>query len=82
MIIYYNLFFKVEKEILMETAYKSLKCPIKGHENNIITYICLNDTCNMRERLLCTKCAINHGHSKYYVLIEDIMVKNEFEVDN
>ncbi len=66
----------------MSTAYKSLKCASKGHENSVITYICLSDECTHTERLLCTKCAITHGHSHCYILIEDIMNRDEFKIDN
>ena len=57
-------------------AYPQLKCQVKGHENNLLTYICTDENCKKSERILCTKCAINHGNSANYLLVEEF-VKQE-----
>lgn len=66
----------------MTTIYKQLKCSVKGHENQVLTYLCLNEQCISADHLLCLKCAINHGHSKNFVLIDDILQKDELKIDN
>ena len=66
----------------MQTSINNLKCSLKGHDNSPYTYICLSNFCKENERLLCTKCALNHGHAQNYILIEDLLNKNEFTMEN
>lgn len=49
------------------------KCRIKGHEGNEYIYICTNEICQKPDRVLCTKCAINHGDAQNFVLIDDML---------
>ncbi|KRX11230.1 hypothetical protein PPERSA_07755 [Pseudocohnilembus persalinus] len=66
----------------MEFAYQQLKCPKKNHNNSPFTYICMGESCDKPERLLCTKCAIDHGHSNCYVLIEEVLKKSQYNIQN
>lgn len=63
-------------------GYANLVCDVKGHEKQRIVYICANASCQRPERLLCTKCAITHGDSQYFVLVDDIIRRDEFMTEN
>lgn len=42
----------------------------------------MSETCTKPDKLLCTKCAIEHGHSDSYVLFEEIIKKDSYSVEN
>jgi hypothetical protein len=42
----------------------------------------MSESCNQSERLLCTKCALQHGHATNYVLIEELLQSDEYQIEN
>ncbi|KAL4496123.1 hypothetical protein ABPG72_015545 [Tetrahymena utriculariae] len=66
----------------LHQGYQNLQCEIKGHQQQKIVYICANQDCKRQERLLCTKCAIQHGDSQYFILVDEIVKKDEFKTEN